>query len=102
MTTTGVSSPPNSPLFRMSRASATEVATRWRAVGTLWRSMKSLANALLDSRRAASRGGPATAEAAPLELVHESRGERRLAADDGEFDALALGEIGERRNVRRA
>ena len=41
-------------------------------------------------------------QAAARELVCEARGERRFAADDCQFDALALCEVRERRNVRRA
>ncbi len=62
--------------------------------------MKSFANALLDSRRAAARGWAERQKPIQLETIDQAQAQRELGTDDGEVDALAPGKLGQAVNVR--
>ena len=91
---------PNSPA-RITRSASSSVSAVWkRAVGTPCRAMKAFANALLDSRRAASAVGPSSSRPAAANSVGNAEAQRQFRSDDGEVDLFAVGQVEDRRRVR--
>ena len=68
-----------------SRASSVLVTVANRAVGIPARSINSLANALLDSRRAAAAVGPTILPPFGAKLIHDAGGQRSLRPNNGQI-----------------